>query len=1059
MRILTRILLLILGLAGFQAHAALPIGPGNAVRFDGVDDFIEFSVSSLLNVPQWTVNAWILPEVATANHVIVSKTSPGVKTGWSLIQDGTVFTGNLWLLRGGSNYLLRASTASGALSVGSWNHVGAQFSSNSVRLFINGTQVAIQALPEPSLSIPVNPLPVRVGSHSTGGSAVSGAYQGIIDELTFFNVALTGPALQDLVHNHPIGTLASNLVAWFPFDEGLGTSISTAGSPNSLTGALKNGPSWVLPANTPLGPPVVSTLEVTNIAARSATLRGEADARGRASVVWFEWGLDGKISDRTAAMPLGAMPYGTAAISTPLTGLLSHRSYTYRIALSNSYGVFYGAERKFGTLYDAPDEITLTALSESPTNATLNVSFNLHDQAGGWVLEWGNQPDAPWGRLAGSASKPVGTTNVSVRVDGLRQLTNYFARFSVTNAGGTATSLTWFTTRHFRPMRVEAPSEIGRLLTYAVGDFNGDGAQDLVLAALGENQNYDFFTPGSTPYWVRQSDSGIVWERASLDSFHADPTLLVADVDQDGDLDLIEIGVSRIVSLDITGSFGEENLAFGAWFWRNEGGQLRQMSIGGFESVGKPDVLLGDFDGDGRPDLLAYYYLEAQDAEPRVVFWKGRGDGQFIRIEGTAGLTSASLGHVIVGDLNRDGQPDLVSLTGETLVVYTNNLGVFSLCASLTVTNGSPGHPAVADITQDGILDLLIPVSDGLKVGLQAWTPSLQSSSTGLADSAMQNSTAPIGVDLNGDGLPDLVCSLPGTSDSPGLSLYINQGDGHYSGLRENFGSPSFVDDTFSMDFDGDGRSDIVTLAAFDLQIWRNEIGGAISPPRAPVGLRVQKQGDGRYRFQWDAVVDAAGRAGMTYAFRAAASAEDAGKFAGPTPTLGPISGTQFVCDASNLPPGEVYWSVQAVDAGFRRSAPSAVSRLDREGPPALHESVAENAVGRRAELTANVNALLVPTSVWFEWGPDASLKSSTPVQILGKGGVQRVVAGIEGLNAGIPYSFRTVASNALGLVYGPTQRFTTAAVTGIPGDTNGDGIVDLAELNAVILNYRKQTP
>ena len=54
-------------------------------------------------------------------------------------------------------------------------------------------------------------------------------------------------------------------------------------------------------------------------------------------------------------------------------------------------------------------------------------------------------------------------------------------------------------------------------------------------------------------------------------------------------------------------------------------------------------------------------------------------------------------------------------------------------------------------------------------------------------------------------------------------------------------------------------------------------------------------------------------------------------------------------------------------------------------------------------------------------------------------------------------YHYRVVASNILGMVFGPDNTITLPS--SVPGDINGDGHVDQRELDAVLANYWPTSP
>ncbi len=80
------------------------------------------------------------------------------------------------------------------------------------------------------------------------------------------------------------------------------------------------------------------------------------------------------------------------------------------------------------------------------------------------------------------------------------------------------------------------------------------------------------------------------------------------------------------------------------------------------------------------------------------------------------------------------------------------------------------------------------------------------------------------------------------------------------------------------------------------------------------------------------------------------------------------------------------------------------------------------------ATLNGSINADNMPTSVWFEYGTDSSLKNSLSVNAYrySSGYSGNIVANIGGLYQNTTYYFRAVAQNGDGRVYGNIYSFAT---------------------------------
>ena len=84
-----------------------------------------------------------------------------------------------------------------SLTANTWAHLAATYDGATLRLYVNGTQVASVAATG-NLAASTNPLEIG------GNSIYAQFFQGLIDEVRVYNVALTAPQIQADM-NTPIG--------------------------------------------------------------------------------------------------------------------------------------------------------------------------------------------------------------------------------------------------------------------------------------------------------------------------------------------------------------------------------------------------------------------------------------------------------------------------------------------------------------------------------------------------------------------------------------------------------------------------------------------------------------------------------------------------------------------------------------------------------------------------------------------------------------------------------------------------------------------------------------
>lgn len=213
----------------------------------------------------------------------------------------------------------------------------------------------------------------------------------------------------------------------------------------------------------------------------------------------------------------------------------------------------------------------------------------------------------------------------------------------------------------------------------AVGDYDGDGWQDLYLTALGANVLY------------RNRGDGTfedVTARAGVNDTRWSTSAAFADLDGDGDLDLFVTNY-----LDETASTKPCFEPAGARDYCPPGSYrpvpdrlFRNRGDGTFEDVSEAagiprafgnglGVAIGDYDRDGRPDIFV-----ANDATPNQL-WRNEGDWRFMDIGPLSGAAFNALGRpegsmgIASGDPDADGDEDLVvtNIAGETFAMYVND--------------------------------------------------------------------------------------------------------------------------------------------------------------------------------------------------------------------------------------------------------------------------------------------------------------------------------------------------------------------------------------------------
>jgi uncharacterized protein (TIGR03437 family) len=221
-----------------------------------------------------------------------------------------------------------------------------------------------------------------------------------------------------------------------------------------------------------------------------------------------------------------------------------------------------------------------------------------------------------------------------------------------------------------------------------VGDFNGDGIQDLATANFVDNTVSVLLGNGSGGF---AAASGSPFSVASAtDEFPF--SLAAADFNRDGKEDLATANFfGGTVSVLLGNGAGGFTIGPGSPF-----------AVGG-----EPfSVVSGDFNGDGIPDLAT-----ANSSGNNITVLLGNGAGGFTT-PGGAFPAGSSPYSVTVGDFNGDGIPDLATANsgGNNLTVLLGNgAGGFTAAPGgpfPTAGGGAPYAAVVGDFNGDGVEDL-----------------------------------------------------------------------------------------------------------------------------------------------------------------------------------------------------------------------------------------------------------------------------------------------------------------------------------------------------------------
>ena len=222
-----------------------------------------------------------------------------------------------------------------------------------------------------------------------------------------------------------------------------------------------------------------------------------------------------------------------------------------------------------------------------------------------------------------------------------------------------------------------------------VGDFNGDGIQDLVTVSETDNTVTVLLGNGSggfTPPLSAPPALGFSPQFVAVGDFNGD-------------------SIQDLAVLNYEGTLVTDNGSVSVFLGDGGGGFTKAAGSPIAVLIDPYMVVVGDFNGDGKQDLA----IPASTSD-NIHVLLGNGAGGFTAATGSPFATGHRPYYAAAGDFNRDGIQDLVVATGDgnVTVLLGNGLGGFSLSAGspFALATPQPFSLVVADFNGDGIQDL-----------------------------------------------------------------------------------------------------------------------------------------------------------------------------------------------------------------------------------------------------------------------------------------------------------------------------------------------------------------
>ncbi|MGH7682324.1 MAG: FG-GAP repeat domain-containing protein, partial [Candidatus Eiseniibacteriota bacterium] len=320
----------------------------------------------------------------------------------------------------------------------------------------------------------------------------------------------------------------------------------------------------------------------------------------------------------------------------------------------------------------------------------------------------------------------------------------------------------------------------------AIGDLNGDGRPDLVVAAPGSNALWDSAAVVSvhlaSPYPPTTQPPFLPATNFATDVGTA--AVALADMNHDGRLDVVTANSSAstvsVLLGDGTGKFG--------------------VHVDATTGTYPQYVAAADLNADGNPDVVT---INSGSRTISVIFGLGNG-GLGMRQDYATGPGPTS---ILIAQLNGDSAPDIVVTCGTDstfISIYLNNGSGGFAARTDVATPAAPLSVAAGLMNGDGAVDLVVgmdvptPVSVFLGTGTGAFPTQTDYPAPGAGLAVALS-------DVNNDGHLDAVVSLFGGSDGEqDIGVFMGDGTGALGPAALYDAGPTVLG-LACADLDGDG--------------------------------------------------------------------------------------------------------------------------------------------------------------------------------------------------------------------------------------------------------------
>ena len=366
----------------------------------------------------------------------------------------------------------------------------------------------------------------------------------------------------------------------------------------------------------------------------------------------------------------------------------------------------------------------------------------------------------------------------------------------------------------------------------AMADIDNDGDLDLLITGPDGTLNNDRTTLYSNDGLgnfteITQTGLSILTEGGSI---------AFADTDGDGDQDLLLTG--------------RNSSTYYAHFYLNDGsGNFTPDNTQPFEPSGGGNLDFADIDNDGDMDLFMTGFLAGNTRFSKL--YQNDGAGNFSEITSTPFLDIGGTSSSAFFDMDNDNDLDLI-LTGKnnnnekkTILYGNDGAGNFNLVSNTPFENVSNGGVAVADTDNDGDIDVLINGENTIGGFCQLYLNDGTGAFNPLAGTPFIQTIAGTADFADFDNDNDMDILVTGAADSAGAfaaHIYENQGNNNFSLV--DVLATVYIPSTALGDIDNDNDLDAIVTgianisgSSFKSRVYKNML-TTLSTGTAAIGLK-----------------------------------------------------------------------------------------------------------------------------------------------------------------------------------------------------------------------------